>query len=303
VNQQLRRRTFSVLLAIALSTCGGSKGPSTPTTPSNTAPTVTSVTVTAPESSAKPGDSSQFTATAAMSNATTQTITNQASWQSSNGAIATVSSTGFVTAVAPGEADIRASYQNVTGSAHITVRAPATFTVCGTVRESTTNAVIGGARVEILNGLNAGKSADTDNAGAYCVAAVQAGTFTMRASRNSYNSAEQSVTASGAVTVNFLLQPTSSPNPNPTPSPTPNPNPQNGICDAAAYPSSASCGKPSAVCNDNSLSCSANRSGTCSTHSGVKCWLCPGTLCSGLTDSRQTLDYTPVPLAIRPEGR
>lgn len=36
-----------------------------------------------------------------------------------------------------------------------------------------------------------------------------------------------------------------------------------------------------AVCNDRTFSSSQNRSGTCSTHSGVLCWICPGTLCQG----------------------
>ncbi len=36
---------------------------------------------------------------------------------------------------------------------------------------------------------------------------------------------------------------------------------------------------PTAVCNDSVYSCSQNRSGTCSTHGGVRCYVCPGPLC------------------------
>ena len=39
------------------------------------------------------------------------------------------------------------------------------------------------------------------------------------------------------------------------------------------------------MCNDGWYSSSQNRSGTCSTHGGVRCWICPGTLCNGLTAS------------------
>ena len=35
-----------------------------------------------------------------------------------------------------------------------------------------------------------------------------------------------------------------------------------------------------AVCNDGTYSFSQNRSGTCSSHGGVRCWICPGVLCS-----------------------
>jgi hypothetical protein len=51
-------------------------------------------------------------------------VTAQATWESSAPTIATVSSTGVLTGVAPGTARISASYQNRTGSQELTVRAP-----------------------------------------------------------------------------------------------------------------------------------------------------------------------------------
>jgi hypothetical protein len=50
-----------------------------------------------------------------------------------------------------------------------------------------------------------------------------------------------------------------------------------GICAANTVPSGTT-----AVCKDGSFSSSQNRSGTCSSHGGVQCWICPGVLCSGL---------------------
>jgi hypothetical protein len=47
-----------------------------------------------------------------------------------------------------------------------------------------------------------------------------------------------------------------------------------------ASPISASCGTATTLCNDNSYSCSQNRSGTCSQHSGVKSFICPGPICT-----------------------
>jgi beta-lactamase superfamily II metal-dependent hydrolase len=68
------------------------------------------------------------------------------------------------------------------------------------------------------------------------------------------------------------------PDPN-DPSPTPPPPPPGGnTCSRpAGAPQSAT-----AVCNDGTYSSSQNRSGTCSSHSGVRCWICPGVLCNGL---------------------
>ena len=64
-------------------------------------------------------------------------------------------------------------------------------------------------------------------------------------------------------------------------------------------PAGNTCARPSnapanttAVCNDGFFSSSQNRSGTCSWHGGVKCWVCPGVLCNGLIlDSFRTPQF------------
>ena len=63
---------------------------------------------------------------------------------------------------------------------------------------------------------------------------------------------------------------------------------------SSCAPATASCGAATARCNDGTLSCSQNRSGTCSSHGGVSCWICPGRLCSGLLAGEQSLLSTPV---------
>jgi hypothetical protein len=294
----MRRRVLgfvvSATIAIGLISCGGGGGDS-PTTPSPPTPTVSSVSVTGPEAAAKAGDSAQFTATASFSNGTSQNITSQATWQSSSATVATVTPAGMVTAVAPGEADISASYQSITGRMKITV-VPRTANLCGVVRESGGGG-IRGARVEVRDGANAGRTTDSDNGGNYCLNQLEAGNFTLRISLSGYEAVEQFVALSANVTLDVSLRRSSSPAPTPPPNPNPTPSPNGAQCNAAAYPSSAPCGSPSAVCNDNTLSCSNNRSGTCSTHQGVKCWLCPGRLCNGLTAGEiPTLNYTLVPL-------
>jgi len=67
----------------------------------------------------------QFRAAVAnMSNGTTENVTTTAAWTSSNPSIATVSTSGLVTAIAQGTVSISATFDNVTGSAQAAV-APA----------------------------------------------------------------------------------------------------------------------------------------------------------------------------------
>ena len=74
------------------------------------------------------GGAAQFTATAALSDTSSKSVTPDATWQSSNTAVAAVNA-GMVTGVAVGEADISATYQNVTGKLHVTITPAAAPTV------------------------------------------------------------------------------------------------------------------------------------------------------------------------------
>jgi hypothetical protein len=106
--------------------CGGSPPPSPtqPTPPTATPPPVTTVSSVFVSGSAPSiGNTAEFTATATLSNSTTLSVTTQATWSSSNTAVATVSSVGVVTAIGSGTVDIIATYQSVSGRAHITVGA------------------------------------------------------------------------------------------------------------------------------------------------------------------------------------
>ena len=88
---------------------------------------VTGVTVSPTSASVNAGLTTQLTATVAPSNASNQAV----SWSSSNTSVATVSSTGLVTAVAPGTATVTVTTQdgNKTATAAITVNAAPSFTV------------------------------------------------------------------------------------------------------------------------------------------------------------------------------
>lgn len=86
---------------------------------------------------------------------------------------------------------------------------PATYTVRGQVSEPAPFSAnkIEGARVEFIDGTNAGKGATTDASGNYTITSVNPGGFTMRASATGYNPIEWGVTVTGDLTRNFELPP------------------------------------------------------------------------------------------------
>jgi hypothetical protein len=117
------KRDFSdnfvaVVLAVAIGSaaCGRSSNPTAPTT--TITATVASVTVT---SGARTASTLQLAASARMSDGTVRDVTSVSAWQSSNAALATVSSAGVVTFFGSGDVDVRATYQNVSGTLHVVV--------------------------------------------------------------------------------------------------------------------------------------------------------------------------------------
>jgi hypothetical protein len=105
--------------------CGGSDSPPTPVAPTPT-PTVTAVQVRPSSGDATaplaPGDTRQLVATAMQSDGRSIDVTGQATWTSSAPAIATISASGLVTAIAEGDVDLSATYQTVRASLVVGVR-------------------------------------------------------------------------------------------------------------------------------------------------------------------------------------
>ena len=131
--------------AAALWGCGSSSSTSsTPTAPTSTVSSI-AVSGTAPAI----GATAQFAATATMSGGTTQDVTSQSTWSSSNTAVATVSSSGVVTGVAVGETDVTATYQGVSGSTHISVAAPASSSCTFTLSLTTVSVPSTGGAVSV----------------------------------------------------------------------------------------------------------------------------------------------------------
>ncbi len=110
---------------VALAFLAGACGSQTPTTPSPPlAPTIAAVNVSGWLSPLSVGQSVQLTATAVLSDGSSRIVTTQATWETSNAAVAIVSPAGLVVAQAGGSAEIRATYQARTGGLNLSVTGP-----------------------------------------------------------------------------------------------------------------------------------------------------------------------------------
>ncbi len=189
----------SSALALAVAACGSQ---STPTAP---AP-VTVATVAVSGTTPGLGASAQFSATATLSNGTTQTVTSQATWASSNTSVATVTA-GTVSALTAGESDITATYQNVTGRSHLTIAGAAvrTYTITGTVTDGASGGVLPNIDVQAVDSAGHALSAKTGSAGTYTIGGLSAGAVTVTASAVSYQTTALTVPLASDTRVDVVL--------------------------------------------------------------------------------------------------
>ena len=217
---------LAAMLSVPLAGCGSSTPSSPPPPPPPAAPTITGVQVTGFSAALKPGETLQLAATATLSNGTSETVTSQASWRSENTNVAMVSAAGLVTAITAGTTEVRASYQNVSGGVMVEiVQPPATFSLCGTVTETPGNLPLDRAYVEIRDRLNAGRNAETNNAGRYCIMNLRPDGFTAQAGKSGYDPLNKPFALTNADGIlDFALTKTAAPPP-PSPPPPPPPPP------------------------------------------------------------------------------
>ena len=125
-----------MLAALAL---GCTDSPSEPTDPGGPdgsvgpAPVqpVDQFTIAAPRTTINTGRSLQLTATARRAGEDTQLPSADILWQSSDRTVATVTASGLVRALRPGQVDIRASYQTNRAVVRITVLKSLALPGCG----------------------------------------------------------------------------------------------------------------------------------------------------------------------------
>jgi hypothetical protein len=204
--------------AAVASGCGGSGGGSAPG-PGPTPVTVTGVTVSGGGSPVV-GDTVQFTATATFSDGTTQTVTGQVTWESSNTAIVTITAGGLATFLAAGDAEIKATYRSSSGTTvsstsrvTATPKPPSRYTLSGTVSDVANGSMMSGVDARIIDGPDASRTAVTDGAGRFSISNVNAGSFQVQFTRKDYvtQSIPVSLTGDMSMTVRLAAQPPAPP--------------------------------------------------------------------------------------------
>jgi len=83
----------------------------------------------------------------------------------------------------------------------------ATYVLVGGISDDSTRRGIGGALVEVVGGVNAGKFDVTNSSGEYSIQNLVAGSFRVRASANGYDTAEQGAELPANPRADFLLKP------------------------------------------------------------------------------------------------
>jgi Carboxypeptidase regulatory-like domain/Putative binding domain, N-terminal len=83
---------------------------------------------------------------------------------------------------------------------------PATHTLGGVVTDEVTHGGIEGARVDVLDGVNAGAATTTDSSGAYTLGGLAAGTLRVRASAHGFDAREYDVSVPDQQRVDFELR-------------------------------------------------------------------------------------------------
>ena len=144
------------------------------------------------------------------------------------------------------------------------------FTLAGVISDFSGRPV-SAATVAATDSTNTRRTSTTDGNGYYSIAPLREGSVTVTVTATGYQSSTRAVTLTGDLRLELLIAPTSTP---PTASLS---------CGAPAV---VTCingghqGTPTARCADGAWSCSTTASGTCSSHGGIACRVCPGPLCS-----------------------
>lgn len=156
--------------------------------------TVKALTINGPARIA-PGETGTYEAIAQMTDGTTQVITSQTQWFTSNSSFLSIdSTTGLATARKAGDVTVSANYRASAHAARAVVVVPTgTYRLTGSVLES--GLPVGGAVIKVVAGQGSGLSTTTDVWGAYKFFGV-AGQVEIQATKPGYTSVSRSIDVS-----------------------------------------------------------------------------------------------------------
>ena len=202
------RIAAAILGGFLVGSCGGDDNTSQPTplSPPPAAPapvTLVRVDVDAPEA-IELQRSAQLSATAVRSDGTSEDVTSQAQWRTSNLFIARISTSGEATALRAGEVTITAFFQNRMGSVVVSALPAGTYKLTGTVNEGGHH--LDGVTVSVVSGTGTGLATATAGGGRFSLFGV-AGHVTLQAKREGYLNKTIDVEVSRTTTHDFDLIP------------------------------------------------------------------------------------------------
>lgn len=142
-----------------------------------------------------------------MLDRTPQDMTTQAAWSSSNAAVVTVDSGGVAVGVSAGDADITATYQNMSGRLHLTVTSGVvrTFAIAGTVTDGTTGGGLPNVTVQAAHSHGEAMSTRTSGSGSYAFGGLAPGSVLLTASSVSYGTRTLTVELSADAVADIVL--------------------------------------------------------------------------------------------------
>jgi hypothetical protein len=166
--------------------------PSLPTAPTTPGITLVALTIAPVDAVILIGQPLQLRASAQYSDGSEREVTNDATWASSDEAIARVVA-GLLTVTGVGEADISARLQDVVGSRRIVGGRPSS-TVSGVVHETfATDLLVDAARVEVVGGAQNGRVVTTDARGRFELPGVTEPGFALKIKKSGYDDAQYNV--------------------------------------------------------------------------------------------------------------
>ena len=259
--RRLNMIATALFVAATLTACSGNDAAPSPTptpTPTPTPPTGPAVTTVVVTSSQTSPTSYQLKADARLTDGNSRDVTSTAQWQSSDPAIAQVSPTGVMTAVGTGHVDVRATYENVTGSMGFAVIMPPTankFSLMGYVSEAPpVSKLFQGIKITITSGPDAGQFTYSNEMGFFQFFHLTAGVVTLAVDHAGYQPWGQTIRLDEDVNWPIVLYP--------------------------IPPVDGSGATATARCNDASWSWAKTLETACTAQGGVAYPVCPGVLCN-----------------------
>ena len=204
------RFVISLLVLAVVAGCGKDKSPS-PTSPTEST-SVTGLSI----SGCTQALGFQCTATATLSNGSTQNVSSQSQWSSSNTSVATISAAGVLNPLTSGPTTISASYGGKTGSATVNItingqppQQSQQYLLDGVVRETSPSAstAVVGARLTVMDGPDAGAATTSDGNGYFVFPALQPGNFTLRTTDGDHQTTDRAISLTKPTTITINMAP------------------------------------------------------------------------------------------------